>query len=72
MHALYTITTTTHRTEITNLGDIQTDLSTNFVDVSGLGRVHEGFFEAEDVAHADVSKGASPCCNFNPSCSVTC
>ena len=46
---------TARSTEITSEADIQTDLSTKFVDVSGLGRVHEGFFEGEDVVHADVS-----------------
>ncbi|PRW39183.1 lipase [Chlorella sorokiniana] len=42
-------------TEITKLEDIQTDLSTKFVDVSGLGRVHEGFYKAEDIVHADIT-----------------
>ena len=44
---------------MTSEADIKTDFSTRFVDVAGLGRMHEGFFEAEDLVHADVSRGSA-------------
>ena len=34
-----------------------TDLDAAFLPVPGLGSLHRGFFEAEDIVHAEVRRG---------------
>lgn len=57
MHQLIPATSrnTARSTEFEKAADFATILTVNLMDVPSLGRMHEGFFEAEDVAHADVS-----------------
>ena len=44
-------------TETSQKEDIATDLDAAFLPVPGLGSLHRGFFEAEDIVHAEVRRG---------------